>query len=61
MESSKIKNAIFPYKTALSEGNVKTNRIRSTKWTTKNGVLPVTTLLFQKFRFVLRTSYEELN
>ena len=26
----------------------------------KNGVLPVTTLVFQKFYFSLRTSYKEL-
>ena len=30
----KIENALFPYKTAiLSEANVKTNRMVSTKWT----------------------------
>ena len=28
-----IENATFRYKTALSKANVKTNRIRSTKWT----------------------------
>ena len=33
MESTKIENASFPYKTAMSEANVKTNRIASTKWT----------------------------
>ena len=32
-------------KTAISETNVKTNRMVSTKWT-ENGVLPVTSLLF---------------
>ena len=30
-ESTKIENATFPYKTALSD--VKTSRMRSTKWT----------------------------
>ena len=28
-----IENATFPYKTALSEANVRTNRIRNTEWT----------------------------
>ena len=47
VESTKIKNASFPYKTDTPEANVKTNTRVSTKWTiTKNGVLPVTTLFF---------------
>ena len=33
VESTKIENASFPYKTAISEANVKTNRMVSTKWT----------------------------
>ena len=32
VESTEIENAIFPYKTALSEAYIKTNRIESTKW-----------------------------
>ena len=32
-ESTKIENASFPYKTAISEANVKTNRIVTTEWT----------------------------
>ena len=32
VESTKIENALFPYKTAISEANVKTNRMVSTKW-----------------------------
>ena len=32
IESTKIENAKFPYKTALSEATVKTNRMGSTKW-----------------------------
>ena len=32
VESTKIKNASFPYKTAMLEANVKVNRIGSTKW-----------------------------
>ena len=33
VKSTKIENTTFPYKTALSEVNVKTNRMGSTKWT----------------------------
>ena len=33
VESSKINNITIPYKTALSEANVKTNRMGSTKLT----------------------------
>ena len=33
VESTKIENATFPYRTALSEAYVKTNGMRSTKWT----------------------------
>ena len=33
VESTKIDNATFPYKTALTEANVKINRMGSTKWT----------------------------
>ena len=32
VESTKIENASFPYKTAISEANVKTNRMATTKW-----------------------------
>ena len=35
-EQTKIKNVLFPYKTAMSEANVKTNRLGSTKWTYHN-------------------------
>ena len=42
VDSTKIENATFPYKAALPEGNVKTNRMGSTK----TGVLPVTTSFF---------------
>ena len=43
VERTNIENATFPYKTVPLEANVKTNRMGSMKWTTKNGVLPVTT------------------
>ena len=33
VESDRIENATFSYKTALTEANVKTNRMGSTKWT----------------------------
>ena len=33
VENTKIENSSFPYKTAISEDNVKTNRMVSTKWT----------------------------
>ena len=33
VESIKIENESFPYKTAISEANVKTNRMVSIKWT----------------------------
>ena len=52
VEGTKIENALFPYKTVMSEVNVKTNRMVSTKWTTKwitnDGVLPVTNWIFLK-------------
>ena len=36
VESTKIESALFAYKTALSEANVKTNWMGSTKWTYYN-------------------------
>ena len=33
VESTKIENGSFPYKAPISETNVKTNRMVSTKWT----------------------------
>ena len=33
VESSNIENALFPYKIAISEANVKTNKMVTTKWT----------------------------
>ena len=33
VESTKIEKASFPFKTAISESIVKTNRMASTKWT----------------------------
>ena len=33
VESTRIENASFPYKTAISKARVKTDRMVSTKWT----------------------------
>ena len=33
VETTKIENTSFPFKTALSEANVKTNRMATTEWT----------------------------
>ena len=35
VESTKIENVSFPYKTAISETNVKTNKMVTTKWTSQ--------------------------
>ena len=61
VESTKIKNSTFSYKTALSEANVKASRMGVQNWLiTKNRGLPVTTLFFWQFCFTFRTSYKEL-
>ena len=58
VENTKIENAIFPYKTALSEANVKTNKIG---WTYhKEQSFASNYFVFQKICFSLRTSYKEL-
>ena len=57
----KIENKSFPFKTALSKANVKTNRMRLQNGPiTKSGVLPVTTLFFWKIFSSCRTSWKEL-
>ena len=33
VEATNIENTSFPFKTALSEPNIKTNRMATTKWT----------------------------
>ena len=55
VERTKIVNASFPYKTAISKANVKTNRMVTTKWTyhKKWSFLPVTASFFGKFILVL--------
>ena len=61
VESTRIENVTFPYKTVLPEANVKTNRMGLQNGPiVKNGVLPVTTLVFRKKNLSLRISYKEL-
>ena len=60
VESTKIENASFPYKTAISEANVKTNKMVTTKWTYhKERSFASNYFIFWKFCFSLRTSYKE--
>ena len=33
VETTEIENTLFPFKTALSEATVKTNKMTTTKWT----------------------------
>ena len=35
VETTKIESTLFPFKTALSEANVKTNSMATTKWAYK--------------------------
>ena len=63
VKNTKIENASFPYKNAISEANVKTNKMVSAKWTynkersfASNYFIFFSTL----FCFSLRTSYKEL-
>ena len=62
VESTKIENASFLYKTAISEANVKTNRTVSTKWTYhKEGSFTSNYFIFfWKYCFRLRTFSKEL-
>ena len=47
--TTKIESRLFPFKTALSEGNVMTNEWRLQNGPiSRSGVLPVTTLYFRK-------------
>ena len=58
VESTKIENASFPYKTAILEANIKTDVIVSTKWTNhKERSLASNYSIFWKFCFTLRTSF----
>ena len=60
IESTKIENT-YPYKTAILEANVKTNRMVSTKWIYhKERSFASNYFIFLIFFFSLRTSYKEL-
>ena len=52
VESTKIENASFPYKTAISEANAKTNRIMTTKWAYRKKCFDSNSFIFF-FNFVL--------
>ena len=58
----RFKNASSPYKTAISEANVKTNRMESTKWTyhKERSFISEYFIFFSKFCLGLVTSYKEL-
>ena len=61
VESTKIKNATFPYKNALSEANVKINRTGSTKNIYhKERSFASNCYIFSEICFSLRTSCKKL-
>ena len=64
VENTKIENALFPYKVAISETNVKTNRMVSANGPiTKNEILTLCYFLFLTlcyFLFQLNISHKEL-
>ena len=63
VESTEIENASFPYKTVISEANVKTSRMLSTKWAyhkERSFASNFSFLRFFFFFFILRTSWKEL-
>ena len=60
-ENTKIEDTSFPYKTTISEANVKTNKMVSAKWTYhKERSFASNYFFFLIFRFSLRTSYKDL-
>ena len=61
VEPTKIEKTPFPFKTALSEANVKTNRMATTKWTYhKEWSFASNYLFFWKICSSFRTSWKEL-
>ena len=61
LESTKIESTSFPYKTAISEANVKINRMLATKWTyRKERSFASNYFMFLKICFSLRICYREL-
>ena len=62
VETTKIENTSFPFKSALSEANVKINRMATTKWTyQKEWDLPVTTLFFLENFFQFQNLLKRVN
>ena len=61
VEATKIGNTPFPFKAALSEANLKTNRMATTKWTYhKEWSFDSNYLIFWKICFSFRTFWKEL-
>ena len=61
LERTKIENATFLYKIAISETTIKTSRLGSINGPiTKDVILPVTTLFFWKYDFGIRNFRKEL-
>ena len=61
VKSTKIENASFPCKTAVSDANIKTNRMVSTTWTYhKQRTFASNYFVFCKLCLSLRTTYKEL-
>ena len=61
VETTKIENTSLPFKTALSEANVKTNRMATTKWIYhKEWSFASNFFFFWKICFSFRTSLIEL-
>ena len=55
VESAEIENALFPYKTAIPEANVKTNKMAATKWSYhKERSFANNYFIFQKILFQLK-------
>ena len=62
VKNTKIENASFPFKTAMSEAIVKSNRMVSIKWTyQKERSFASNCWFFWKFCFSLRTSTNDPN
>ena len=61
VEATKIEKTLFPFKTALSEANVKANTMEITKWTYHKGwSFASNCLIFLENSFQFRTSWKEL-
>ena len=61
-EVVRLKNAAFPYKTALSETNVKTNGMGNTKWNYRKARNFATNyFIFLKISFQFKNLLERVN